>query len=124
MSTWLLVCAGAALGAPARWVLDGAVQRRVRARFPVGILVVNVVGSFVLGALLAGTLGWDGREAWVALVGVGFCGAFTTFSTFTNETVVLAETGATAAAVANVVVTVAACTAAAFGGWILLGGPT
>ena len=124
MTAWLLVCLGGAIGAVARWLLDGAVQRRWPSRLPTGILLINVLGSFVLGALLAGTLGWDHRDDWVALAGTGICGGFTTFSTFAYETVALAEDGAPTLAVVNVVASVGLSLGAAFAGWWLFGGPT
>ncbi len=122
MTTWLLVCLGGAAGAVARWLLDGAVQRRWPVRFPLGILVINVVGSFVLGAVLAATLGWDRRAEWTGLLGTGFCGGFTTFSTFAYETVALTEDGAAPLAIVNVVVSVGLSLAAAFAGWWVFGG--
>ena len=124
MIAWVLVCIGGPVGAIARWLLDSGVQRRWPSRFPGGILLVNVVGSFVLGAVLAGTLGWDERDQWVALLGTGFCGGFTTFSTFAYETVALADDGAGMLAVVNVVASVGLSLAAAFAGWWLCGGPT
>lgn len=123
MTTWLLVCLGAAAGAPARWFVDGAVQQRWGRSLPLGILVVNVVGSFVLGAVAAGTLGWDGRTAWLALVGSGFCGAFTTFGSVAYESVALAEDGKAGTGALNVVLNVGAALGAAFLGWWLAGGP-
>jgi fluoride exporter len=119
---WLLVAVGAAAGAPCRWLLDQAVQGRRAGVLPVGTLVVNVLGSLLLGALLAATLGSDGREQLVALLGTGFAGAFTTFSSFAYETVVLLEDGSSAIALANVALGVVAGTAAAFAGWWLAGG--
>ena len=86
MTAWLLVCVGGPIGAVARWVLDGAVQRRWPVGFPIGILAINVLGSFLLGALLAGTRSSGLHDEWVALAGTGFCGGFTTFSTFAFET--------------------------------------
>ena len=124
MTAWLLVCVGGPVGAVTRWLLDGTVQRRWPSRFPVGILVVNVLGSFVLGAVLAGTLDWNERDDWVALLGTGFCGGFTTLSTFAYETVALVEGGAGLLAVANVVTSVGLSLAAAFAGWWVFGGPT
>jgi fluoride exporter len=119
---WLLVAVGAAVGAPCRWLLDRAVQGRRGGVLPVGTLVVNVLGSLLLGALLAATLRVDGPEQLVALVGTGFAGAFTTFSTFAYETVVLLDEGSSAIALANVALGVTAGIAAAFGGWWLAGG--
>lgn len=109
--TVLLVAAGAAVGAPLRYVLDRLVQRRTGTRFPFGTLTVNMAGSFVLGLVVETT-----GERLGLLVGVGFCGAFTTYSTFGYETVRLAEDGARRYAVLNVVVSLAAGLAAAAAG--------
>jgi CrcB protein len=91
---WVAFVAASAVGAPARYVLDGIVSDRVEGVFPWGTFVINVAGSFLLG-LLTG-LGFHhglSRTSRVVL-GTGFCGAFTTFSTFSFETVRLLEEGA------------------------------
>jgi len=91
----LMVVLGAAVGAPARYLTDRLVQSRHTTGFPWGTFVVNVVGSFVLGAVTGAA-----ASPWVtALVGTGFCGALTTYSTFGWETVHLPR----ALAVLNVV---------------------
>lgn len=97
--TVLLVFAGGAVGAPGRYLLDRFVQSRHRIRFPVGTLVINVLGCFLLGLVS----GWSGAsDAAVALLATGFCGGFTTFSTFAVEAVELALAGrARGAAVAG-----------------------
>ncbi len=112
--TLLLVLLGGAVGAPARYLTDVAVQRLHRASFPWGTWVVNVVGSFVLGVVAAGAAPWL-----ETLVGTGFCGALTTFSTFGYETVRLNEEGETATAVTNVVGSLAVGLLAATLGWWL-----
>jgi fluoride exporter len=117
VTTALLVALGAALGAPARWALDRAVQARHGSRFPWGTFVVNVSGSLALGVLLGLVDG--GSSPLVAVLGTGFLGAFTTYSTFAVETLRLVEGRATRVALANVVLSVAAGTAAALAGWFL-----
>jgi CrcB protein len=112
--TFLLVVLGAAVGAPTRYLTDLAVQRLHATRFPWGTWTVNVVGSFVLGVVVAAHSGWV-----TTLVGTGFCGALTTFSTFGYETVRLTEEGETATAVFNVALSLAAGLAAAALGWAL-----
>lgn len=111
-----LVACGAALGAPTRWWVDVYIQRRWLAVFPWGTLVVNVVGSLLLGFLVAG---WSTESAAVTLIGIGFCGSLTTFSSFAWESHRLAEDGASGLAAANVVgVPIVCCAAAALGWWI------
>ena len=99
----MLVAVGGAAGALARHALVVAWP----ARFPWSILAVNVVGSFILGILLVAASGQV-----LLLMGVGFCGALTTFSTFALDTMALAREGRTPAAAANVAVSLVACTLA------------
>lgn len=115
MTTVLLVLAGGAVGAPLRYVTDRLVQRRRDQVFPWGTLIVNVVGSLVLGVLL-GASATGVLPGWVTpLAGVGFCGALTTFSTFSFETLRLLEDGAPLKAAANVVANLVAGLAVATG---------
>lgn len=122
MTTWLLILVGAAAGAAARWYVDAAVQARHDSVFPWGTFTVNVTGSFLLGVLLGVSLEGDELTRLVALVGTGFCGAFTTFSTFSYESVILAEDGASRVAVLNVGASVVVGMAAAFAGWGIVSG--
>ncbi len=115
--TALLVALGAALGAPARYLVDRAVRARTPGRFPWGTLVVNVAGSLVLGVLLGAASRGGVPPALVAALGTGFCGALTTYSTFGAETVRLAEDGERRLAALNAVVSIAAGLAAAALGW-------
>ena len=133
--TLLLVMLGAAVGAPCRLLIDRAVTRRVAQRpppgaargrsprwsvvthpgMPWGILTANLIGSFVLGVVWA-LCPAPGQ----ALLGAGFCGALTTYSTFAHQTTGLARSGAVPTAVAYVVISVAGCVALAFvGGWLV-----
>jgi fluoride exporter len=82
----LLVVLGAVIGAPLRYATDRLVQARHATGFPWGTFTVNIVGSFVLGL----TLGATASPEVIALVGTGFCGSLTTYSTFGYETVQLA----------------------------------
>jgi fluoride exporter len=117
--TALLVIAGAAVGAPTRYLTDLLIQSRHRSRMPWGTLAVNAAGSFVLG-LIAGLASGGTLPAWVlTLVGTGFCGALTTFSTFSYETLRLLDEARWRTATLNVVGSLAAgLTACALGWWI------
>jgi CrcB protein len=106
--TLLVVCLGAALGAPARYLTDRAVQARHDTLFPWGTFAVNIVGSLVLGGLVATAAHHDVPPALVAGLGTGFCGALTTYSTFGYETVRLAADGARLLAALNVVASLTA----------------
>ncbi|MFE9705352.1 fluoride efflux transporter CrcB [Streptomyces sp. NPDC005930] len=113
---WLLVVAGGMIGAPLRYLTDRAVQSRHGSAFPWGTFTVNVTGSLVLGLLTGAALaGAAGSEARL-LLGTGLCGALTTYSTFSYETLRLTGTGARLSAAVNVVGSVAAGLAAAFAG--------
>jgi len=96
-----LAVAGA-LGAPVRYLLDGFVQDRTESVMPLGTLVINVSGSFLLGVLAGLALYHAFPSTPKAILGTGFCGAYTTFSTFTHETVRLAEERAFGTAARNV----------------------
>lgn len=110
---------GGALGAGARYVIDGLLMRGRREAFPVGIVVVNVTGSFLLG-LLTG-MGTVVGPVWLAILGIGLLGGFTTFSTVSVETVLLAQRGRRDWAWVNLLGTlVVAVVAAGIG--IMLGG--
>ena len=113
--TLLMIALGAAVGAPARYLTDRAVQSRHESVMPWGTMGVNVIGSLVLGAMTGA--GTAVSPAVVALLGTGFCGALTTFSTFSFETWRLIEEESYGAAVANVVVSVVAGLAAAVLGY-------
>ncbi|MET9425323.1 MULTISPECIES: fluoride efflux transporter CrcB [unclassified Streptomyces] len=95
---WLLVVVGAAVGAPLRYLTDRAVQARHDSLFPWGTFVVNAAGSLVLGAVAGASV----SSPAYALLGTGLCGALTTYSTFSYETLRLAERGRRFLAVANV----------------------
>ncbi|MEV4439432.1 fluoride efflux transporter CrcB [Streptomyces sp. NPDC049577] len=109
---WLLVIAGAMVGAPLRYLTDRAVQSRHDSVFPWGTFVVNVVGCLILGTLT----GAAAPERLRLLLSTGFCGALTTYSTFSYETLRLAEDGARGYALANAAASVALGLAAAYAG--------
>jgi fluoride exporter len=106
--TLLGVAAASAVGAPARYLLDKSVAKRNRGRFPWGTFVINVSGSLLLGFLVGMSLHHGLSKPWLAVLGTGFCGAYTTFSTFSVETVRLVEEGALTSAALNAAVSLAA----------------
>ncbi|MFK8909866.1 fluoride efflux transporter FluC [Streptomyces sp. YS-3] len=116
--TWLLVVVGAAVGAPLRYLTDRAVQARHDSVFPWGTFVVNAAGSLLLGALAGATA----SSGTYALLGTGLCGALTTYSTFSYETLRLAERGWKFLAAANVAASVLVGLGAVFLGAGLAGG--
>ena len=110
----LLVITGAAVGAPLRYLSDRAIQSRHDTVFPWGTFTVNVVGSLILG-LITGAVAAGGASPQVQLaVGTGFCGALTTYSTFSYETLRLLEDDARLFAAANVVASIVAGLGSAF----------
>ncbi|MGD0084976.1 MAG: fluoride efflux transporter CrcB [Acidimicrobiales bacterium] len=115
----LAVAAGGAAGAPARYLTDRAVSGRIESDLPWGTFVINVAGSLVLGVLTGLALHHHVSLVVTALLGVGFCGAFTTLSTFTYETVRMAETGEWLEAAMNIGMSLGAGLLAAAGGLAL-----
>jgi CrcB protein len=110
----LLVITGAAIGAPLRFLSDRAVQARHDTVFPWGTFTVNVLGSLILG-IITGAVTAGGASPQVQLaVGTGFCGALTTYSTFSYETLRLLEDDARLFAAANLVASVVAGLGSAF----------
>jgi CrcB protein len=106
----LWVFLGAAVGAPLRYLTDRAVQTRHDTVFPWGTFTVNVAGCLVIGAL-AGA-GHVLSPTVLTVLGTGFCGALTTYSTFSYETLRLIEQRAYFYAVMNVLVSVVAAVGA------------
>jgi fluoride exporter len=116
---WVALAAAGALGASARYLVDAAISSRSRVRVPLGTFAVNVTGSFLAG-IVTGLALYHAFPATARLaLGTGFCGAYTTFSTFTVETVRLVEAGAVAQAARNVVGTAVTCSLAAAAGLAL-----
>jgi CrcB protein len=98
---WAAFLVAAGVGAPARYLVDAFVQDRASGLFPWGTLVVNVSGCLVLGVLTGLTLHHHLDPTARTVLGTGGLGAYTTFSTFTFETVRLAEEGAVDDALRN-----------------------
>jgi CrcB protein len=109
------IAAGSAIGGVGRYLLGGVFQRQTAGTFPVGTLVINVTGSFLLGMILryavdTPTLTPEAR----AFLTIGLCGGYTTFSTFSYETVALLEDGQWPRAAAYVLLSVALSVLATF----------
>jgi CrcB protein len=116
------VALGSALGGVARYWCSGLVARAVGETFPWGTLIVNIVGSFLIG-LIAAISGTDGRfiippEARQFMM-VGILGGFTTFSSFSLQTLTLARDGEWLLAGANIVGSVVLCLIAVWAGHML-----
>ncbi len=112
MLPYLYVAAGGALGSVLRFWLAGALTARYGDHFPLGTLVVNVTGSFVLGlfaglAIVEGR--WWGSPAARLFLMVGLCGGYTTFSSFSLQTLALLQAGEWFRGLANVAVSVLLC---------------
>ena len=104
----LTVGAAGAVGAVARYLLDGAVQVRASGSFPFGTLTVNVLGSLVLGLLAGVALQHADAVRAKTIIGAGFCGGLTTWSAASWETVRLAEEQSGRTAVAFTIVNLVA----------------
>ena len=115
----LAIAGGGAVGAVARFLVSTGVYRLLGRDFPWGTLAVNVIGSFSMGLLFVLLLERSliGPEARAAIL-VGFLGSFTTFSTFSLETLTLVEQGETLRALLNVAASVLLCVAACWAGII------
>ena len=104
MSRYLAVAIGGALGAMARYWIGNLVAERFPTRFPLGTLIINVSGSFIVGFFLAiVSERVNLHPNWKLAVAVGFVGAYTTFSTFEYETFRLLENGIVTGGMLNVI---------------------
>ena len=117
----LAVLAGGMIGAPARYLADRLVQARHDSVFPWGTFIVNMTGSAVLGFLLGAERHLGLPPGLFALLGTGFCGGLTTFSTFGYETLRLLEDGAIGEAGVNVIGSLAVGVLLAWLGFLLAG---
>ncbi len=114
--TLVLVMLSAAVGAPMRYLTDRAVQSRHDTAFPWGTFTVNVVACLVLGVVTGAVLAGAAPHDVQVLIGTGLCGALSTYSTFSYESMRLAEQGARFFAVANIAASLTAGLGAAFVG--------
>lgn len=115
--TVILLGLAGGLGAVARFVVDGVVRARFRSALPLGTMVINVSGSFLLGVIAGATL-HGAPAALQAVAGTGFLGGYTTFSTASVETVRLVQARRVATAAVNALGALAlALAGAALGLW-------
>jgi CrcB protein len=120
--TYLWIAIGGALGSVARYACSSAAARSFGETFPWGTLLVNVLGSFVIGFFSTLT-GPDGR--WILppdarlFVAIGVCGGFTTFSSFSLQTLSLIRGGEFVAAFGNIVGSVALCLLSVWAGYVV-----
>ena len=104
----LAVAAGGAAGSVARFIVGVWSTRAFGLEFPWGTLIINITGSFLIGVFAElFALHWDAPQSLRVLLTVGICGGYTTFSTFSFETIRLLETGRAGSAVRNVVLNAA-----------------
>jgi CrcB protein len=128
MARLLWICLGGALGTGARYLVSGWALALLGTSFPYGTLAVNLLGSFLLGATMSVGLSTEWLPPAVRLaLTAGALGGFTTYSTFSYETMRLLQDGAWLFAGLNVALTVTLCLAASFlgfavGGWLVGGG--
>jgi fluoride exporter len=116
----IVIAVGGALGSLARYGMSNGVYALLGRGFPWGTLAVNVLGSFLMGLLFVLFLErMTLAPEWRAAVLIGFLGAFTTFSTFSIETLNLLEEGAILGAVLNMVISVWLCVLFCWAGVIL-----
>jgi len=121
MLNYLCIAVGSALGGVSRYWLSGFIANHIGETFPWGTLIVNISGSFVIG-FFATLTGPDGR----LLVGstarqfvmIGICGGYTTFSSFSLQTLTLAQDGEWLRAGGNIVFSVVLCLAAVWIGHV------
>lgn len=122
MTTYLLIALGGAFGSIARFWCSGVVARLYGETFGWGTIAVNVVGSFVIGLFFTLTAP-EGRllipSEWRAFVMIGICGGFTTFSTFSLQTLNLVRDEQWLLAGGNIVLSVVACLLAVWLGHVL-----
>ncbi|HYO01732.1 MAG TPA: fluoride efflux transporter CrcB [Mycobacterium sp.] len=109
----VLTLLAGATGALTRFLLDASIKRRWQTAFPWATVIINVTGSLLLGILAGLVLFGDQPSAWQTVVGTGFCGGYTTFSTASFETVRLVQQNRRGLALLNatgsLVMSVAAC---------------
>ncbi|MCO5129610.1 MAG: fluoride efflux transporter CrcB [Xanthobacteraceae bacterium] len=115
------VAAGGAIGSVARYLAGIGVGKLVGFGFPWGTLLINIAGSFLIGVFVESfALRWDLPQTARVFLTIGICGGFTTFSTFSLESVLLMERGELGAAAAYIVASVVVSILALFAGLHLI----
>ncbi len=123
MNTLLVVAAGGAIGAVGRYLVVNGIGHWLGYGFPIGTLVVNVLGSLAVGVLVElGALVWSPSPELRAMLVVGVLGSFTTFSTFSLDVVELVQRDATLPAMGYIVASVVLCIAGLVFGMSLVRG--
>ena len=120
MRDFVIVSIGAIVGANARWIISRYTAKLLGPVFPYGTLVINITGSLIVGFFII----WTSERVlvdprWRLLIVVGFCGAFTTFSSYAFETMAYFEQGQWALMVANVLSNNLLCLGAVLAGMVL-----
>jgi CrcB protein len=116
----LLIALGGAAGSVLRYLLGGRAQHFAPHGFPLGTLFVNVAGCFLVGMLVRQFMNIQTHNHLRALLVVGFCGGFTTFSTFSMETVGLIEGGEYSRAMGYIALSLTLCLTATFAGMTVM----
>ena len=120
MLNYVWVCLGGAIGSGIRFWISGMIAEGLGQTFPFGTLTVNVTGSFVIGILAAMTAPegrWILTPAARAFLMIGLCGGYTTFSSFSVQTLALAQEGEWARVVMNTLLSVVLCLVAVWLGY-------
>jgi fluoride exporter len=118
MKNLFYIFIGGGTGSLVRYFFGKFVQANFSTTFPYGTLAVNVVASFILGAFVGSTLKID--EPWRALISIGFCGGFSTFSTFSNDTLQLMISGRTTEAFISIFLNIILCLLATYIGILIV----
>jgi fluoride exporter len=120
MNQWILIFVGGGLGSLTRFSFSKFIQENIDKTFPFGTLGVNVLASIVLG-IFVGMVEVKSltNPNYKALIAIGFCGGFSTFSTFSNDTLQLIQNNRLPEAILNVLLNVVLCILATFGGMML-----